>query len=134
MFSLFIIPILLDILFEILFIWLFQFRFSSNVNPRNWKFNTLSMTAPCITRCKALTCFLGKWNIIYLRICTFNDSLFNLSQWLTLASSLLSLDSVSMVWAFLKRISRLVESVVSSAWIIKSKILLARTISFIYVI
>ena len=124
-FNLFRIPTHLDNLRDILSVWLFQLNFLSIVTPKKSKLATHSMLTLFIFINGISTLFCGIWNIINLYLVVFRESLFNLSHLSILHSSLFILPlRVSFCDLSLKALSVL-QRVVSSAYIIKLKIVLA---------
>ncbi len=79
-FNLFSIPIVFDILLEILSMWYLQLRCSFIVRP--WKLNswTYSIWIYSIFNCKGLMVFWDIWNIIYLLLLILNESVFSCSH------------------------------------------------------
>ncbi len=74
-----------------------------------------------------------KHYIHVLTFLTFNDSLFNFNQLLIFVNSSLSFMSAAKSCMFRMTISKVVESVVSSAYMTKSTILLVFALSFTYI-
>ncbi len=112
---------LLDILFEIIFIWLFQFKFSSNVNPRKLNSLTLSITLSFIFRYRRLIFLWGVWNIMYLHLLIFKDSLLHFNQSFIFISYILILSSILSCFFLIRTISKVVDKVVSSTYTTKLK-------------
>ena len=119
--SLFKIPIILEHLFEIVLMWLCQFNCSLKLIPRKLNSSTLSIYVLSIFIFSGfiILFLLAVLKIIYLDLFTFRDNLFNLSHSLILSSSVLIKNSTFLFLLYCAKESRVLESVVSSAYIIK---------------
>ncbi len=114
--------------------WSVHVKFSFIVRPRKLNCLTLSMLMLSIFICKGSICFWAVWNSIYLVFVILIESLFVFSQSLIFINSSFITVFISLLSVFLKIVLSVLESVVPSAYIIKSNMLLACAISFIYII
>ncbi len=128
------IPIHLDTLFEILLMWLFQFKFSFIVRPRKMNSCTLSIFMLSIINSRDFTFSFAVWNIIYLFFLSFRDNLFNFNQSLMLERAVLMAWLTFKLFDLLTITSRMVNRVVSSAYMIKLNKLLVWATLFISII
>ena len=119
--SLFRIPIILEHLFKFFFMWLCQFNCSLKLIPRKLNSSTLSIYVLSIFIFSGfiILYLLAVLKIIYLDLFIFRDNLFNLSHSLILSSSLLIKNSTFLFLLYCAKESRVHESVVSQAYIIK---------------
>ena len=114
-------PIIFVHLLQIFSECFFQFRFVSIVNPKKLNSSTFSIiTLSIVSYCISL---LGTWKIIYLDFYLFSDNLFIFNHSITLESSAFIKDS--LVSILFPKYVKLLNSVVSSAYIINLNILLA---------
>ena len=119
--SLFRIYIILEHLFEMFLMWLCQFNCSLKYIPKKLNSSTLSIFALYIFifRGFIILFLLAVLKIIYSDLFTFRDNQFNLSHLLILSSSVLIKNSTFSFLLYCAKKSRVHESVMSSAYIIK---------------
>ena len=110
----------------------FQFRFVSIVSPKKLNSSTFSIITLSILSVRYCISLLGTWKIIYLDLDLFSDNLFICNHSITLESS--ALIKYSLVCILFPKDFKLLNSVVSSAYIINLNILLALEKSLIYMI
>ncbi len=124
----------LEILLESLSVWLFQFKCSFMVKPRQLKSLTWSIAIFSMFNYNWFILFWGIWKIIYLHLDIFRESLLHFNHSFIHAISELILDSTLPLFMLFRMTSIVVERVVSSAYIIKLNKLLALAISLTYMI
>ena len=100
--------------------------------PNKLKLYTRSIGTRLISRSSGWIFLFDFSNIIYLDLFTFSDNLFIFSQSFILVSSLFIAVFKSWSCSLLDSLFRLLDRVVSSAYIIKSNRLLACDKSFMY--
>ena len=116
-------PIIFVHLLQIFSECFFQFRFVSIVNPKKLNSSTFSIITLSILSVRYCISLLGTWKIIYLDFDLFSDNLFIFYHSITLESSAFIKDS--LVSILFPKDAKLLNSVVSSEYIINLNILLA---------
>ena len=129
-FNLFNIPIIFVHLLQMFSECLFPFRFVSIVSPKKLNSSTFSIITLSILSVRYCISLFGTWKIIYLDL--FSDNLFICNHSITLESS--AFIKYSLVCILFPKDFKLLNSVVSSAYIINLNILLAWEKSLIYMI
>ncbi len=128
--SLFKISIDFEMLFAILSLWLFQLRFSFRIRPRKLKSCTLSITTFCIFNFGGFIRFCFEWKTVYLVFGIFRDNLLTISQSVILDNSIFIPVSIFSYGVLGLNACKIVDNVVSSAYMINAKILLTCDMSF----
>ena len=112
----------------------FHFKLVSIVNPKKLNSSTFSMLMPSIFNVRCCICFLGIWKVIYLDLFLLSDNLFIFNHSITLSiSALIKLSALALLFMSQKE-SIVLDNVVSSAYMIKSNLLLHWGKSFTYII
>ena len=124
-------PIIFVHLLQIFSECFLQFRFVSIVNPRELNSSTFSIITLSNLSVRYYISLLGTWKIIYLYFDLFSDNLFIFNHSMTLESS--AFIKYSLVSISFPKYAKLLNNVVSSAYIMNLNILLASEKSLIYI-
>ena len=117
---------------DILSVYLDQFKCESIIRPKKLNTGTRSICKLSILRSRSCMFLLVFWNVMYLDLAAFIDNLFIFSHSFTLDSSLLIEIHRSMLTFRSVNAFKVLDKLVSSAYMMKLKILVALGKSFIY--
>ena len=118
---------------DILSVCLNQFKCESIIRPKKLNSCTLSICKLSILRSRSCMFLLVFWNVMYIDLAAFIDNLFIFSHSFTLDSSLLIELHRSMLTFRSANAFKVLDKVVSSAYMIKLKILVALGKSLKYI-